>query len=371
MDEHFNLVFLWFNQRMKNNAILFLMLFGLFAMYFDFALYIFSNTIAQWKPIISAIMILYLIEKMLPVDFKQAYFLKIKTYFQGLYKNDEPEEQEEKEPLLHHEILESYDPLTIIVGNHTFTASQSHLTSRDSLFKEILQDKTKYKIDQSGCITIPRNGTVFEYILEFIKSGADEELTKKNLLEFENRALLHAVYEEAQFYGLKQLANKCKHILIDDFNYQKLRRMCYTEEEKRAIIKKEEAVVIFVFGVQSHSNDETAFYWALYNAVEEFYTFRENTKNVPFVLDLTKTSSKSYIEFFHKTQLIERITIYDGAKLYTPAVRENIMKNLSFFHEKKLRDSKLYDHEPTPLKKAQQKPIESQALPHIEFPDFS
>jgi len=116
------------------------------------------------------------------------------------------------------------------VGGVKYTTSRSTLTKyTDSMLGSMFSQNIPTKVDKDGCYFIDRNGKIFEYILQFLRSG--ELILPEN---FENLRLLKC---EAEFFQVVPLLNslkiqeKCLQIheeKLKNTKNQKIKLICLT-----------------------------------------------------------------------------------------------------------------------------------------------
>uniref|UniRef100_A0A914D933 BTB domain-containing protein n=1 Tax=Acrobeloides nanus TaxID=290746 RepID=A0A914D933_9BILA len=95
------------------------------------------------------------------------------------------------------------DYVKLNVGGHLFQTSVSTLTKYDSMLKHMLAHELT--VDNDGFILIDRNGTYFEYILDFMRDA----------LVFPTHDVhkILCILGEAEYFQLQLLVDRCTEIL--------------------------------------------------------------------------------------------------------------------------------------------------------------
>jgi hypothetical protein len=280
---------------------------------------------------------------LLPTIAKELITKGVCRYFYGETAADDfPEPVMSRE-----EFLNQFEYFTLHIGDQEFSATKAELMQRPSIFRNILEHDTPYKVNNQGCITIMQNSKYFKYILQYLKSGKTE-FSEQNFSDLSKCQNAHGVLMDAQFYKLPELVTICQTFLQNYSNYQGYQRMCYTEDERKLVIKNQEIAAFFVLGQARQSEGEKAYFQALVYAVDKLYSFGEDQPNVNFVLDLSEKTAKSYIDIYYKTIRVRTIMLFDGTKLVANP-EADISAAISYIWEYKLYAKGLNKHPPVKL----------------------
>lgn len=98
--------------------------------------------------------------------------------------------------------------ITLNVGGILYTTTKRTLLKKKKFFSEPFND-----FDHNGNIFIDRNGELFKYVLEFMRT---DDLPKRTLRD---KLLLEELLLEAKFYHIQELAVQINRI-IHDVGYQ-------------------------------------------------------------------------------------------------------------------------------------------------------
>ncbi|CAI2186213.1 277_t:CDS:2 [Funneliformis geosporum] len=103
--------------------------------------------------------------------------------------------------------------ITLNIGGIPYTITKGTLLKKTNFFEMPLNGNVFDTLDYDGNIFIDRNGELFKYVLEFLRTSV---LPKRTLY---NKSLLEELLLEAEFYHIEELrCKKAMEVIVDLLN---------------------------------------------------------------------------------------------------------------------------------------------------------
>ena len=188
------------------------------------------------------------------------------------------------------------DIIQLNVGGESYTTTRSTLCRYpDSMLGAMFSGHHDCKVDDRGCVFIDRDGLMFKYILNFLRSG---KLSLPN--GFKDFNLLT---DEADFYQIQPLVRELRDTTEGDINNVQVieiveyRQLIQGGEDHQLIIfGKKHILQNFITLTDYNCFDEADGYAHVYDFENSLHRFslRQALRNDGWVLKRTSTTSAKY-----------------------------------------------------------------------------
>uniref|UniRef100_A0A7E4URD6 BTB domain-containing protein n=1 Tax=Panagrellus redivivus TaxID=6233 RepID=A0A7E4URD6_PANRE len=193
------------------------------------------------------------------------------------------------------------------VGGTKYVVARATMLASDSMLRRLINSPLESEMDADGNILIDRDGSVFAYILQYLRDGK---------VDFpEDLSVVKAIRTDADYYGFRVLAKLCDVYLIENrFNLDACRRAVYTLDERKALIKTKENIVFLCLGGLKNSNFGTSnTQLCVASALVHFLRMPVRYPKFTYCIDYSDSADLSFDFYTHKKH-IKHLSVYSPSE---------------------------------------------------------